>query len=75
MKMDQKEFERKILVENSDMLAMLSNQLGRYIQAGDSEAFCILVKAINSIIDSRQLQLVNTMNIKETADNEHTRNS
>jgi hypothetical protein len=65
MKMDQKEFERKILVENSDMLAMLSNQLGRYISSNDSGAFCILVKAINSIIDSRQLQLVNTMNNQE----------
>lgn len=63
--MDDKENEKRVLTECQNVIVELSNRLGRYINEGDIQGFQILTKAINSIIDARQLELVNTRKVIE----------
>jgi hypothetical protein len=66
--METKEMQKRVWADNADILMQLDNKLGLYIRESDCQSFTILTRAIQQIIDQRQLQLVNSMNLQEVVD-------
>ena len=55
------EFTKRVLSENQNTLVSLNSKLGLYIQSGDIQAFEVLTRGVNNIIEVRQSELVNSM--------------
>lgn len=57
----QKENQKRVLSENQSILISLNTKLGLYIQSGDMQAFQILTRALNGIIDQRQNEMIGSL--------------
>ena len=66
-KMDN-DISKRILAENQEIIVRVNNQLGLYIKAGNMQAFQVLTRAVNQIIDQRQAEITNKMKSYESED-------
>ncbi len=56
------DFNKRILAECSDVLVSLNTKMGLFIQSGDCQGFQVLTRAVNQIVDARQLEMTRRLN-------------
>lgn len=66
----QTENTKKILAENQDILIGLNTKLGLMIKAADVRSFQTLVRAVSGIVDTRQGELMRSLNYEYTDSHE-----